>query len=58
MADSEARHDDSEFGDPDRRSTGLLFMEKYGVQTTTRELEAKSLVIATGMPRKKATYPD
>ncbi|NCC76921.1 MAG: thioredoxin reductase, partial [Clostridia bacterium] len=35
--------------------TGLLFMENYGVQTTTRELEAKSLVIATGMPRKKAT---
>jgi len=37
--------------------TGLLFMENYGVQTTTRELEAKSLVIATGLPRKKATVP-
>ncbi len=37
--------------------TGLLFMENYGVHTTTQELEAKSLVIATGMPRKKATVP-
>lgn len=35
--------------------TGLLFLENYGVHTTTRELEAKSLVIATGLPRKKAT---
>jgi NADH dehydrogenase FAD-containing subunit len=57
MADSEAQARRLGVEILTEEVTGLLFMENYGVQTTTRELEAKSLVIATGMPRKKATVP-
>jgi thioredoxin reductase (NADPH) len=37
--------------------TGLLFLENYGVKTTMREFETRSLVVATGLPRKKAAVP-
>jgi len=57
MADSEAQARRLGVEILTEEVTGLLFLENYGVQTTTRELEAKSLVIATGMPRKKATVP-
>jgi len=57
MADSEAQARRLGVEILTEEVTGLLFMENYGVHTTTQELEAKSLVIATGMPRKKATVP-
>lgn len=35
--------------------TGLVWMENYIVHTANQEFTAKSLVIASGMPRRKAT---
>ncbi|MDD2533503.1 MAG: FAD-dependent oxidoreductase [Eubacteriales bacterium] len=35
--------------------TGLAWMENYVVHTASQEFETKALVIASGMPRRKAT---